>query len=95
MDKEGNKRKFKLVKYLCYHDLGRFSKISFGTYAQLRTALRDGGQKDVSILDFPHTRTKDDSIKNILTTIEDLKGVYLTSNTYGKNNVLFQRHDLG
>lgn len=74
--------------------MDQFSKISFNTYAQLRTALRNGGRKDVFILDFPRTRTRDDSIKAILATIEDLKGEYLTSNTYGKTNLLFQRHDL-
>jgi hypothetical protein len=56
--------------------------------------LRNGGRKDVFILDFPRIRTRDDSIKAILATIEDLKGEYLTSNTYGKTNLLFQRHDL-
>ena len=94
VDKEGNKGKSKFVKYLCYHDLDRFSKISFGTYAQLRTALIGGGRKDVFILDFPRTRARDDSVNDILATIEDLKGGYITSNMYGKNNVLFQRPPL-
>ena len=91
IDKEGNKGKSKFVKYLCYHDLDRFSKISFGTCAQLRTALIGGGRKDVFILDFPRTRARKDSVDDILATVEDLKGGYITSNMYGKNKVLFQR----
>jgi hypothetical protein len=91
VDEHGNKGKSKFIKYLCVNNLNRISKISFGTSTQLRSSLIAGGQKDVFLIDFTRARGRSDSVDDVLATVEDLKGGFLTSGMYGRNKTLMQK----
>lgn len=82
-DTKGNTGKSKLVKYLCsvYNDI---VKISFGTAPQLRSAIISIGIKKVYIVDMPRTKSPEDSVESLISTLEDLKNGFVVSVFYGK-----------
>lgn len=81
-DEFGNNGKSKLLKYICSHN-DLCIKLSFGTANQLRAAIVSAGPRRLYILDVPRTLGTDDSMNDILSTIEDAKNGYVVSSFYG------------
>lgn len=81
-DEQGNNGKSKLLKYLCSHN-DLCIKLSFGTANQLRAAVVSAGARKLYIIDVPRTLGSDDSMNDILSTIEDIKNGYVVSSFYG------------
>lgn len=81
-DEQGNNGKSKLLKYICAHN-DLCIKLSFGTANQLRAAVVNAGPRKVYIIDVPRTLGADDSMNDILSTIEDIKNGYVVSSFYG------------
>jgi len=86
-DPKGNTGKSKFVKYLCFN-YPNCVKVSFGTATQLRSALVSVGQKKLYFIDIPRTLGEDDSIKSLISALEDLKNGYVVSTMYGKHSAL-------
>jgi hypothetical protein len=63
-------------------------KISFGSSAQLRSALVGLGPKRVYFIDIPRTLGKDDSLASVINVVEELTLGFITSNMYGKHEKL-------
>lgn len=81
-DEEGCNGKSKLLKYMCSHN-DLCIKLSFGTANQLRAAVVNAGPRKVYVLDVPRTLGVDDSMNDILSTVEDIKNGYVVSSFYG------------
>jgi len=89
-DSKGNSGKSKFVKYLCANNPD-IVKISFGTAAQLRSAIISIGIKSVYFIDMPRTITEEDSIPSLVSTLEDLKNGFVVSVFYGKYQQLLMK----
>jgi len=81
-DEKGNNGKSKLLKYICAHN-HMCIKLSFGTANQLRSAVVSAGPRRLYVLDVPRTLGEDDSMNDILSTVEDIKNGYVVSCFYG------------
>lgn len=81
-DEQGNNGKSKLLKYICAHN-DLCIKLSFGTANQLRAAVVSAGPRRLYVLDVPRTLGDDDSMNDILSTVEDIKNGYVVSSFYG------------
>jgi len=86
-DKAGNSGKSKFVKYLCTTS-SDIVKVSFGTAAQLRSAIISIGAKAVYLIDMPRTLDYGDSIPALVSTLEDIKNGFVVSSFYGKHQQL-------
>jgi hypothetical protein len=92
---EGNKGKSAFLKYLCYKNPNKITKLSYGISGQLRSAAIDTGIKKVYFLDLPRTRDRNDNIEEILSVTEDIKNGFLFSIYYGKSKKLFMNPPFG
>lgn len=89
-DETGCSGKSKLIKCMCcYFPFG--TKISFGSANQLRSAAISAGPQRLYIIDVPRTLGADDSINDILSTVEDLKNGYVVSSFYGNYQKLIMK----
>lgn len=86
-DKEGNSGKSKFTKFLCFnnHDI---DKVPFGSAAQIRSSVCNMGPKMVYILDIPRTLGEDDSMRSIISVVEDIKNGFVVSSMYGRSQRL-------
>lgn len=86
-DPNGNCGKSKFVKYLCF-TYPDFTKLSFGTAAQLRSAVINAGPFKVYLIDIPRTLGEDDSLASVITVLEDIKNGFVVSSMYGVHKYL-------
>lgn len=87
-DSRGNTGKSKFAKWLVRR-YPNITKIAFGTSTQLRASVITEGPKQFYILDVPRTLGSDDSMKSVLSVIEDIKNGYVKSGMYGESRSLF------
>lgn len=86
-DPKGGNGKSKFVKWLCARNRD-ITKISFGTSNQLRSAIISAGRRRVYFIDVPRTLGTEDSIQSLMACCEELKGGFVVSAFYGKNQEL-------
>lgn len=86
-DAIGNCGKSKFAKFLCFNN-PYITKLSFGTAAQLRSAVVQAGPFKVYLIDIPRTLGTDDSLSSVISVIEDIKNGFVVSSMYGKHSVL-------
>lgn len=86
-DSNGNCGKSKFAKFLCFNN-PTITKLSFGTAAQLRSAVVQAGPMSVYLIDIPRTLGSDDSLDSIISVIEDIKNGFVVSSMYGKHSVM-------
>jgi hypothetical protein len=87
-DTKGGNGKSKLIKWMC-HTYPNIIKLSFGTANQLRSAIISAGAKSAYFIDVPRTLGDEDSMRSLMSALEDLKNGFVCSNMYGKYEHLF------
>lgn len=86
-NKKGNVGKSKLVKYLCFHKLAKFIKVT--TADRLAAAICSAGPQRAYIVDIPRSIDPNKSLKAVFEVLEGLKNGMIADNMYGKDNMLF------
>lgn len=81
-DPKGRSGKSKLIKWLCFNYTD-VAKVSFGTSAQLRSALISAGIRKIYFIDVPRTLGDEDSMRSLMSVLEDLKNGFVVSTFYG------------
>lgn len=89
-DTQGNSGKSKWCKWLAIRHPD-FTKLAFGSSAQLRESIIMLGPKKFYIIDIPRTLDKTDSMNAVISAVEDVKNGYIVSAMYGKPTTLIMQ----
>jgi len=85
-DPTGNSGKLSFFKFLFYKNSTLIGRIRYGNGGQLPTSVLNMGAKKIYLIDL--TRTLEESLKAILSTIEKIKNGIISINIYGNSRTL-------
>lgn len=85
-NKDGNCGKSKLVKYCMFKKLGM--KVPYGTATQLKQFISKIGARRAYFIDIPRTSGKQESFKDLFSTIEEIKNGLVQGAMYGEGACL-------
>jgi hypothetical protein len=88
VDIEGNSGKSTFFKWILVRNPKDVVKLTYGSSAQLRTAIINHGAKKLYIIDLPRTKGANDRKEDLLSALEDLKLGSVISNLYGSGAML-------
>jgi len=81
-DLGGNVGKTKLLKYLCYKKLAK--RVPLGNATQIKTNVFAQGAHRCYCVDLPRTTGNQESMKDLISALEEIKNGWVSSAMYGK-----------
>lgn len=81
-DLGGNVGKSKLLKYLCYNKLAK--RVPLGNATQIKTNVFSQGAHRCYVVDLPRTTGNTESMKDLISALEEIKNGWVASAMYGK-----------
>lgn len=79
--------KSKLVKYCCYNKLA--TRIPLGKAHQIKTSAIAKGAQRCYLLDIPRVTGSEESQRDLMSAIEEIKNGFVEACMYGKNDIMF------
>lgn len=83
IDFKGNSGKSSYWKYLYANNKKNIGRLTYGTTSQLKSSIVNMGKKKIYIIDLARTLGTNDTQKDLLAVIEDLKSGLILSPMYG------------
>jgi len=88
-DLGGNVGKSKLLKYLCYKKKAK--RVPLGNATQIKTNVFAQGAHRCYVVDLPRTTGNQESMKDLISALEEIKNGWVSSAMYGKYQELMMQ----
>ena len=88
-DETGNVGKSKLLKYLCYKKLAK--RVPLGNATQIKTNVFAQGAHRCYCVDLPRTTGNTESMRDLISALEEIKNGWVSSSMYGKYQELMMQ----